>query len=158
MTTENTMCFWLNIDNLVFQTIYHINSIKIKYILFVEHTENEGARQDTEQRIDLIKFYNTIFVQIVRDNALKYSTNSSNDNLTLSPLPATKTQLQSPTTRRVNDRLPIFIRKLEAQASPIKSPIRPLSYCINQSPKKVSKFVFMLMIQILIFLKVFYLI
>jgi len=45
--------------------------------LFVEHTENEGARRDTEQRIDLIKFYNTIFVQIVRDNALKYSTNSS---------------------------------------------------------------------------------
>ncbi|XP_060849204.1 retinoblastoma-like protein 1 [Rhopalosiphum padi] len=101
-----------------------------------EHIENNGAQRDTEQRIDLIKFYNTIFVQIVRDNALKYSTNSNNDNLTLSPLPATKTQLQSPTTRRVNDRLPIFIRKLEAQASPIKSPIRPLSYCINQSPKK----------------------
>lgn len=39
--------------------------------------ENEGVRQDTEQRIDLIKFYNTIFVQIVRDNALRYSTNSS---------------------------------------------------------------------------------
>lgn len=45
--------------------------------MFLEHTENEGARRDTEQRIDLIKFYNTIFVQIVRDNALKYSSNSS---------------------------------------------------------------------------------
>lgn len=56
-------------------------------------------------------------------------------------MPATKTQLHSPTTRRVNDRLPIFIRKLEAQASPIKSPIKPLSYCINQSPKKVSEFI-----------------
>lgn len=41
--------------------------------------------------------------------------------------------------RRVNDRLPIFIRRLEA--SPIKSPIKPLSYCINQSPKKVSLFI-----------------
>jgi len=49
----------------------------ISCILFVEHTENEGVRRDTEQRIDLIKFYNTVFVQIVRDNALKYSTNSS---------------------------------------------------------------------------------
>lgn len=46
-------------------------------LFFVEHIENEGARQDSEQRIDLIKFYNTIFVQIVRDNALRYSTNSS---------------------------------------------------------------------------------
>ncbi|VVC27835.1 Retinoblastoma-associated protein, B-box,Retinoblastoma-associated protein, A-box,Cyclin- [Cinara cedri] len=96
------------------------------------HVQSEG--QNSEQRIDLIKFYNTIFVQVVKDNALKYSTNSI--DLTLSPLPAIKTQLQSPTTRRVNDRLPIYIRKLEAQVSPIKSPIKPLSYCINQSPKK----------------------
>lgn len=53
-----------------------LNSIKKKLILFLEHTENEGAQRVTEQRIDLIKFYNTIFVQIVRDNALKYSSNS----------------------------------------------------------------------------------
>lgn len=39
--------------------------------------ENKGVQRDTEeQRIDLIKFYNTIFVQVVRDNALKYSTNN----------------------------------------------------------------------------------
>jgi len=48
--------------------------------LFVEHVENDGAQRDTEQRIDLIKFYNTIFVQIVRDNALKYSTSSNVSN------------------------------------------------------------------------------
>lgn len=48
--------------------------------MFVEHIENNGAQRDTEQRIDLIKFYNTIFVQIVRDNALKYSTNSNVSN------------------------------------------------------------------------------
>jgi len=48
--------------------------------LFVEHVENDGVQRDTEQRIDLIKFYNTIFVQIVRDNALKYSTNSNVSN------------------------------------------------------------------------------
>ncbi|XP_050520159.1 retinoblastoma-like protein 1 isoform X2 [Daktulosphaira vitifoliae] len=100
-----------------------------------EEIENSGAQCD-EERIDLIKFYNTIFVLKVKDNALKYSTSNSNENIVLSPLPATKTQLHSPTTRRVSDRIPIFIRKLEAQASPIKSPIKPLSYCINQSPKK----------------------
>lgn len=33
-------------------------------------------RQDKEQRIDLIKFYNTVFVQVVKDNALKYSTST----------------------------------------------------------------------------------
>lgn len=44
--------------------------------LFTENTEIEGVHQDKEQRIDLIKFYNTIFVQVVKDNALKYSTNT----------------------------------------------------------------------------------
>lgn len=42
--------------------------------MFADHVQSEG--QNNEQRIDLIKFYNTIFVQVVKDNALKYSTNS----------------------------------------------------------------------------------
>lgn len=41
----------------------------------------EGTRPDSEQRIDLIKFYNTIFVQVVQDSALKYSLNNSVSNL-----------------------------------------------------------------------------
>jgi hypothetical protein len=41
------------------------------------------VRQDKEQRIDLIKFYNTIFVQVVKDNALKYSTNTIVSHLKL---------------------------------------------------------------------------
>lgn len=44
--------------------------------VFIEQAEIEGVRQDKEQRIDLIKFYNTIFVQVVKDNALKYSTST----------------------------------------------------------------------------------
>lgn len=44
--------------------------------LFVESVETEGEQQG-EKRIDLIKFYNTIFVKVVRDNALKYSTSNS---------------------------------------------------------------------------------
>ncbi|XP_050440707.1 retinoblastoma-like protein 1 [Adelges cooleyi] len=100
-----------------------------------EQIESDGSQSD-EERIDLIKFYNKVFVYEVKDYALRYSTNTSNENLVLSPLPATKSQLHSPTTRRVSDRIPIFIRKLEAPGSPIISPIKPLSYCINQSPKK----------------------
>lgn len=44
--------------------------------MFVEPVKIEGTQQDGEQRIDLIKFYNTIFVQVVQNNALKYSTNN----------------------------------------------------------------------------------
>lgn len=44
--------------------------------VFVEHVGIEGAKPNDEERIDLIKFYNTIFVKVVRDNALKYSTNN----------------------------------------------------------------------------------
>jgi len=44
--------------------------------LFVDPEKIEGTQHDSEQRIDLIKFYNTIFVQVVQNNALKYSTNN----------------------------------------------------------------------------------
>lgn len=41
------------------------------------NTESDGVpQQNNGQRIDLIKFYNTVFVQVVKDNALKYSSNS----------------------------------------------------------------------------------
>lgn len=72
------LCYFTVVIVFIRHKILYIIQLKINVftILFVEHTENEGARQNTEQRIDLIKFYNTIFVQIVRDNALKYSTNS----------------------------------------------------------------------------------
>lgn len=44
------------------------------FFLFKDHVQADG--ENNEKRIDLIKFYNTIFVQVVKDNALKYSTNS----------------------------------------------------------------------------------
>lgn len=49
-------------------------------LLFLENVENEGTQQDGGERIDLIKFYNTIFVQVVKDNALRYSSNNVNIN------------------------------------------------------------------------------
>lgn len=51
--------------------------MKNNYFLFIENIEIDGIpQQNNGQRIDLIKFYNTVFVQVVKDNALKYSSNS----------------------------------------------------------------------------------
>jgi len=51
--------------------------IILKKQFCLENGQTEGTPQNCEQRIDLIKFYNTIFVQVVQNSALKYSLNNS---------------------------------------------------------------------------------
>ncbi|XP_069675672.1 retinoblastoma-like protein 1 isoform X2 [Periplaneta americana] len=98
------------------------------------HLAGTGTSFEFEDRGDLIKFYNTIYVQKVRGFALKFSSGVQPENVTLSPLPLGKNQPMSP-CRRVSDKHTVYIRSLESKPLPT-SPSQPLSYCFSRSPAK----------------------
>jgi hypothetical protein len=99
------------------------------------HLAGTGSSYESEDRGDLIHFYNTIYVLRVKGFALKFSGNGGqSENLTLSPLPIPKNQPMSP-YRRVSDKHAVFIRSLEPKVVP-SSPTQPLSYCFSRSPAK----------------------
>lgn len=91
----------------------------------------------TEERGDLIKFYNSVYVKVIQNFALKFSSNSNNikEPLVLSPLPVSKSKSNSP-FRRVSDKHSIFIRCLDNADSIAPSPMKPLSYYFSRSPAK----------------------
>ncbi|XP_046661308.1 retinoblastoma-like protein 1 isoform X1 [Homalodisca vitripennis] len=95
--------------------------------------------QETENRCDIIKFYNSVYVQKMQNFVRKFANgNAQNGNLTLSPLPVTRSVPMSP-RRRVSDMHSVFIRPLtssEPNAFP-PSPTGSLSYCFSRSPAKV---------------------
>uniref|UniRef100_A0A1B6KSV5 Retinoblastoma-like protein 1 n=2 Tax=Graphocephala atropunctata TaxID=36148 RepID=A0A1B6KSV5_9HEMI len=94
--------------------------------------------QETEDRCDIIKFYNSVYVLKMQNFVRKFAGgNAQNGSLTLSPLPVTRSVPMSP-RRRVSDMHSVFIRPLtssEPNAFP-PSPTRPLSYCFSRSPAK----------------------
>lgn len=99
--------------------------------------ENEGQtpKSTDDERGDLIKFYNTVYVKVIQNFALKFSTKSvSNESLALSPLPFVKSHCMSP-SRRLSDKHPVYIRSLDPKVFPA-SPSKPLSYCFSRSPAK----------------------
>ncbi|XP_044737710.1 retinoblastoma-like protein 1 isoform X3 [Chrysoperla carnea] len=82
-----------------------------------------------EDRGDLIKFYNTIYIQKIQNFAMRFSMQS---NLLLSPLP-TKTLTATP-TRRVADT--VFVRSLAKNTLNQSPSGEPLVYCFSRSPAK----------------------
>jgi len=87
-----------------------------------------------EERGDLIKFYNTVYVPQVKEFANKFgSARGSVMNLSLSPLPKRKRIASSP-VRRVTGS--IMTRTLDPKAISA-SPAPQLSYCFSRSPAKV---------------------
>ncbi|XP_011351658.1 retinoblastoma-like protein 1 isoform X2 [Ooceraea biroi] len=86
-----------------------------------------------EERGDLIKFYNTVYVPQVKEFANKFgSARGSAMNLSLSPLPKGKPPASSP-VRRVTGS--IMTRTLDPKAISA-SPAPQLSYCFSRSPAK----------------------
>ncbi|XP_032681259.1 retinoblastoma-like protein 1 isoform X3 [Odontomachus brunneus] len=86
-----------------------------------------------EQRGDLIKFYNTVYVPEVKEFANRFgSSRGSVMNLSLSPLPKGKPPASSP-VRRVTSS--IMTRTLDPKAISA-SPAPQLSYCFSRSPAK----------------------
>ncbi|KAG8233553.1 hypothetical protein J437_LFUL013765 [Ladona fulva] len=124
--------------------------------------ENEGRGNYTEERGDLIKFYNSVYVQRVKNYAHRFSSDSGSiDSLTLSPLPVSRSQshshqvngvaanslLNSP-CRRVSEHHSVFIRSLEHPHAPPNASLAttqfsqspqgapPLSYMFSRSPAR----------------------
>ncbi|XP_046395254.1 retinoblastoma-like protein 1 isoform X1 [Ischnura elegans] len=125
--------------------------------------ENQGKGSAVEDRGDLIRFYNTVYVLRVQSFAHRFSGDSvSKDNLTLSPLPMARSQaiaqqqgnpnggssLPSSPCRRVSEHHSVYIRSLERPVAPVtpgtagtqfpQSPqnAQPLSYSFSRSPAK----------------------
>lgn len=96
--------------------------------------------QDGEERGDLIKFYNSVYLPLVQDFALRFSVkrNGQETNLPpLSPLPQLRANPSSP-CRKVSDLHSVFIRPLKPNNTlhMNQSPIKPLSYTFSRSPAK----------------------
>lgn len=99
-------------------------------------TNMAGTSQnfDGEERGDLIKFYNTVYVPQVKEYANKFGSARGNVmNLSLSPLPKGNAPASSP-VRRVTSS--IMTRTLDPRAISA-SPAPQLSYCFSRSPAKV---------------------
>lgn len=94
---------------------------------------------DLEERGDLIKFYNKVYVPEVKDLAQhisdKNNENKKITNLTLSPLPKPTRQLpQYSPIRRVTES--VMTRVLDPNEI-LASPAPTFNYCFNRSPAKV---------------------
>ncbi|CAH1779421.1 unnamed protein product [Owenia fusiformis] len=94
-----------------------------------------GSSFEFEERGDLIKFYNTIFVKRVRSYAVKFTTGKEekNDAPMLSPLPLHRTQPTSP--RRVSNNHSLYISPHKTSGEP-QTPTSRLLWCFNKSPAK----------------------
>ncbi|KAJ1524171.1 hypothetical protein ONE63_010698 [Megalurothrips usitatus] len=86
-----------------------------------------------EERGDLIKFYNTVYVTKITEMARKLSSDQS-DALPLSPLPVVKGQ-PTLSRRRVTDKVPVFISPLNPQDVNV-SPSKLLDYKFSRSPAR----------------------
>ena len=90
----------------------------------------------SEERGDLIKFYNTIYVPEVKDFAKKLGlTEGSVTNLTLSPLPKARPAINNSPVRRVTNS--VMTRVLDPKDIPA-SPAPQTHYLFHRSPAKVN--------------------
>ncbi|XP_064097871.1 retinoblastoma-like protein 1 [Macrobrachium nipponense] len=95
-----------------------------------------SANFESEERGDLILFYNQVYVQKMKAFALKFRAAQEGDLPPLSPLPVVRHTPVSP-RRRISTNHSVFINSL----SPMKgntamSPRKPLPYYFNRSPAK----------------------
>lgn len=99
----------------------------------------DASDNGAEERGDLIKFYNSVYVKVIQNFALKFankSTGSKGEPLILSPLPVSRSKGSNSPFRRVSDRHPIYIRCMDSADPIAPSPIKPLSYYFSRSPAK----------------------
>eukprot|EP00096_Caligus_rogercresseyi_P011166 TRINITY_DN4312_c0_g1_i1.p1 TRINITY_DN4312_c0_g1~~TRINITY_DN4312_c0_g1_i1.p1 ORF type:complete len:832 (+),score=254.96 TRINITY_DN4312_c0_g1_i1:556-3051(+) len=94
--------------------------------------------EDGEERGDLIKFYNTVFMERLQEFSLKFKRSRQSEAPPLSPLPKLRSHPQSP-CKKVSENQRIFIRPLKTSANEVvmnSSPHKPLQYNFNRSPAK----------------------
>lgn len=90
----------------------------------------------SEERGDLIKFYNTVYVPEVKSFAEKFGASRGGNiaNLMLSPLPTPRPASKVSAVRRVTDS--VMTRVLDPKEI-VASPAPRLHYCFSRSPSKV---------------------
>ncbi|KAF8781812.1 Retinoblastoma-like protein 1 like protein [Argiope bruennichi] len=94
-----------------------------------------GTHFEFEERGDLIKFYNKVYVPKLQKFAYKFSqTNNGLESPPLSPLPRLNAHPSSP-WRRVSNKHSLYVAPLTNTQFP-PSPGKPLSCCFNKSPAK----------------------
>ena len=101
---------------------------------------NASTVADGEERGDLIKFYNDVFMHRLQEFGLKFKRSRQAEAPPLSPLPKLRVTPQSP-CRKVSENHSVFIRPLKQAPSDIvtfnpSSPHKPLSYSFSRSPAK----------------------
>lgn len=95
-----------------------------------------SASFDSEERGDLILFYNQVYVQQMKAFALKFRAAQEGDLPPLSPLPVVRHTPVSP-RRRISSNHSVFINSLSpVKGSTAMSPRKPLPYFFNRSPAK----------------------
>ncbi|XP_060628358.2 retinoblastoma-like protein 1 isoform X3 [Anolis sagrei] len=103
-----------------------------------EMSEEDSRDMEEEERGDLIKFYNTIYLEKVKNFALKYDA-SSHDHVVeappLSPFPSIKQQPVSP--RRISQQHSVYVSPHKNGAC--TTPKAALLYKFNGSPSKSLK-------------------
>jgi len=90
---------------------------------------------DGVERGDLIKFYNTVYMEKMQEFALKFRRQASLPPL--SPLPVLRANPASP-CRKVSESHSLYIRALKPNSTnkQFTSPMKPLSYSFSSSPAK----------------------
>ncbi|KAG5888211.1 hypothetical protein JTB14_036222 [Gonioctena quinquepunctata] len=83
-----------------------------------------------EERSDLIYFYNSKYVEVMQKFAIKLRSSSQNSNILLSPLPAIKRDLVSPSIQVVGN---VFVRPLENSTTTTGG---CFNYFFSRSPSK----------------------
>ena len=104
---------------------------------------NASTVVDGEERGDLIKFYNDVFMHRLQEFGLKFKRSRQAEAPPLSPLPKLRVTPQSP-CRKVSENHSVFIRPLKQAPGDVvtfnpSSPHKPLSYSFSRSPAKELK-------------------
>ncbi|NXG83546.1 RBL2 protein, partial [Stercorarius parasiticus] len=97
-------------------------------------TRLTGANSDTEEeeRGDLIQFYNNIYIEQIKEFALKYTSNAQIDSPPLSPYPFVR--IGSPRRVQLSQNHPVYISPHKNEST--LSPREKIFYYFSSSPSK----------------------
>uniref|UniRef100_A0A8B9QDZ0 RB transcriptional corepressor like 2 n=1 Tax=Apteryx owenii TaxID=8824 RepID=A0A8B9QDZ0_APTOW len=97
-------------------------------------TRLTGANSDTEEeeRGDLIQFYNNIYIEQIKEFALKYTSNAQTDSPPLSPYPFVR--IGSPRRIQLSQNHPVYISPHKNESA--LSPREKIFYYFSSSPSK----------------------
>ncbi|CAG9762062.1 unnamed protein product [Ceutorhynchus assimilis] len=107
------------------------SSLVYRDVLIERKKTNDDGDFIDEERGDLIQFYNLVYVKEMQTYAIRFQPNTNpNNNVPLSPLPASQKKLMSSNLRVVGN---VFVKPLETSSTP---PGSTFNYYFSRSPSK----------------------